>query len=265
MIDTPAKRTDDPTPEPRAYPARKIWWIVGGTLTAAVLVFTMGVAGVWIWVATSPEESYTLTEQYGPVTDAQAEVEVGNIELESVPGPELELRTHVVWRGSEPDHTEEEYRATFLADAGCDAGLAIWGGIDECRVDYTLGLAPGTPAEVGTDVGDIRLSGVDGEIEAETSVGDIKGVDLRTTGLVAEASVGTVDLSFDQVLGDIEVTTGTGDVVIEVPDDGTTYAVVFDTGVGEQHIDIATDPGAAADRVITVTTGVGSLTVRYAA
>ncbi|SDD86400.1 DUF4097 family beta strand repeat-containing protein [Glycomyces harbinensis] len=266
MIDTPVKQSDTAQPDEPAYSGRKVWWIVGGTLTAAVLLFVMAVAGVWIWSASSPREEYTLTEEYpGPVASASVDVEVGDIVIEDAPGTMLELRTHVEWRGAEPDATEAMHGGHFSADAGCDSGLALWGGADDCRVDYTLGLPAGTAATVSNDVGDIRINGVDGAVNAETSVGSVEGLGLRTSELEIETGVGDVNLEFEQVLGDITITSGTGDVVIEVPDDGTTYAVRFDSGVGDQHIDIATDPGTTADRVINVNSGVGSLTVRYAA
>lgn len=265
MIDTPEKQSDTARIDEPAYPNRKVWWIVGGTLTGAVLLFAMAVAGVWIWTASSPQESYTLTEEYpGPVTGAEVDVEVGDIVLEDAAGTALELRTHVEWRGSEPETAEGVSGGVFSADADCGGSLAPWSGADDCRVDYTVGLPSGTGAEAVTDVGDIRLNGLDGEVRAETSVGGIEGVDLRTADLEVEAGVGDVELEFDQVLGDVTVIAGTGDVLIEVPDDGTVYAVRFDAGVGEQDIDIATDAEAKADRVISVEAGVGDLTVRYA-
>jgi hypothetical protein len=265
MIDTPEKQSDTAQPETPAYSGRKVWWIVGGTLTGAMLLFVMVVAGVWIWTASSPEDSYTLDEEYpGPVTSVEVETEVGDITLEGAAGDMVELRTYAEWRGTEPETVEGVSGGVFSAEADCDSGFVLWGGIDDCSVDYTVGLPSGTAADVSTDVGHIRLEGIDGDLRAEASVGDIEGLDLRTTDLEVEASVGDVKLEFDQVLGDITVTSDTGDVVIEVPDDGTMYAVQSDLGVGEQDIDIATDPGAAADRVISVTSGVGSLTVRYA-
>ncbi|MCD0442228.1 DUF4097 family beta strand repeat-containing protein [Glycomyces sp. A-F 0318] len=266
MIDTPEKQSDTALPDEPAYPNRKVWWIVGGTLTGALLLFVMAVAGVWIWAASSPEEWTTTDERFaGPVTNADIGVDLGDIELEQASGTDVELRSHAVWRGSQPEVAEEVIGSRFTAMAACDDGWGLFSGINECRVDYTIALPAGTAAEAATEVGDIRMDGLDGDVAVETSVGDVHGVDLRTADLEVEASVGNVELEFEQVLGDITVTAGTGDVVIEVPDDGTVYAVRFDAGVGEQDIDIATDAEAKADRVISVNAGVGDLTVRYAA
>jgi hypothetical protein len=265
MIDAPAKQPDTPQDDAPAYSHRKIWWIVGGTLTAAVLLFAMAGAGLWIWAASSPREESNHTEEYAAVAMATADVEIGDIVLEGVSGTMIEAETHLEWRGAQPEADRGIIGDVFYANGDCDEGLFMLGGIDDCRIDYTLGLPSGVEGGATTSVGDIRLEGLDGDVKAEASVGDVEGVDLRTTDLEVEASVGSVELEFDQVLGDIDVTADTGDVLIEVPDDGTTYAVRFDSGVGGQHIDIATDPEATADRVITVTSGVGSLTVRYAA
>ena len=178
MIDTPEKQSDTAQPESPAYSARRIWWIVGGTITGAMLLFVMAVAGVWIWTASSPQDSYTLDEEYaGPVTSAEVEVEVGDIVLEGAAGTTLELNTHAEWRGSEPDTAEGVSGGVFSAEADCDSGFALWGGLDDCRVDYTVGLPAGTAADVSTDIGHIRLDGIDGDVKAEASVGDVEGVD----------------------------------------------------------------------------------------
>jgi hypothetical protein len=263
MIDTPEKQTTSPKPEDNRT-TRTVWWIVGAACTGVVLVFATAVAGVWIWSVASPEKSATQTETYTQTTaGVDVSTEVGRIELNASTDGSLVVDRETRWRGEEPEPVEAWNGDTFSAAGECDDRLFFWGG-DECEVNYTLALPSGAAAEAENSVGDIRMDGLDGAVEVTTSVGDIVGEDLRATETRAESSVGSVRLEYAEVRGDIFVTSSTGSVEIIVPDDGTTYQVVFESGVGEQDIDIATDPSSRADYVISVESGVGDLTVRYA-
>jgi hypothetical protein len=225
----------------------------------------MSVVGVWIWTVSSPEETDSHTEEYAQVVSGvDVAVEVGDIELTAADGTSLEMVRETRWRGDEPETAESWHGEAFTAVGDCAEDLAFWPNVSECQVDYALALPSGTAAEAETSVGDIVLDGLDGAVVADTEVGDIEGNDLRATEIDVETSVGSISLEFAQVLGDINVTTDTGDVEIIVPDDGTTYSVVFESGVGSQSIDIATDASTDADYVINVTAGVGDLEVRYA-
>jgi hypothetical protein len=272
MIDTPAQSdkartgTADAadTPDEPAYPHRKVWWIVGGAITGALLLTFLAVFGAWSWAVSSEDESATRTEAFGQaVSAAELTVDVGEVTLEAAAGPALEFRLDTEWLGSEPETGEDWDGEVFTANGECDSSIFLGLDVDQCQTDYTLGLPAGTDASAELGIGDISLDGLDAEIDVNTGVGDIVGENLKATSTTVESGVGEVHLEFDQVLGDIRVDAGTGDVVIVVPDDGATYDVRFDGGVGDEHIEIATDPAGRADYVIDVTSGIGSLTVRY--
>lgn len=250
------------TPDDRA--TRRAWWIAGGIATGAMLLFALIFAGVWLWAVPSAEERRSHTEEYTQeLRGVDVSVEVGSIDLVAADGTALEVQRELVWRGSEPEITEEWRGTTFTADGDCDDSPRFWFNVDGCKVAYTLHVPSGTDAEADTDVGEVWLDGLDGAIDVETSVGDIRGEELRATSVTAETGVGTIELAFDEVRGDIRIDIGTGDVELVLPDDGTTFAIDYDTGVGSQNIDIATDASAKADYVITVKIGVGDLSVRY--
>ncbi|MCC3763984.1 DUF4097 domain-containing protein [Glycomyces sp. TRM65418] len=264
MIDTPEKPAETPRTEPTDQSNRKVWWIVGGIVTAAVLLSAMSVVGVWIWTVSSPEERSTHTEEYTQdVTGIDLVNEVGDIDLTAADGNVLEVHREASWRGAEPEVTEEVAGDVVAVEADCDDGFAFFGS-ERCEVEFGLLVPAGVDAEVDSSIGEVHLDGLDGDIEVETSVGDVEGRNLRATSTEVDSDVGTVTLEYAEVLGDITVTTSTGDVVITVPDDGTTYEVVFESGVGSQNIGIATDPSDRADHVIRVSTSVGDLSVRYA-
>lgn len=266
MIDTPVKPSATEPPDLPDDSTTKAWWIVGGSITGAVLITAMAAFGVWFWAVGSPDQSFSRSQTYDrAVTAANVSTEIGTIRLEAASGNALTSSIEAKWRGAEAEYREDWNGDAFTAVGDCDETLFIGFDFDHCETNYTIGLPAGTDAVALAEVGDVRLDGLDGAIDASADVGDITGDRLSATGVSAETGVGDISLAFDQVLGDIDVHTGTGDVEIVVPDDGTTYRVVFDSGVGDQNIDIATDPAAEADRVIYVETGVGSLTVRYGA
>ena len=259
---TSRQRTERP-----ARPGRRAWWIVGGVLTAAALLLALATAGVWIWTTATPKETDSHREVYdGPVAGIDVEVPVGTVSLTSSGGQDLEVQRDLAWKGPEPG-VSEQLRAddTFEARADCDGHPIFWiGSGDTCTVDYAIDLPAGAAAEARSGVGDVHADGLDGDIHLEAAVGKVDAQNLSTTGAYVQADNGDVVLSFDEVLGDIEVVTGVGDVTILVPDDGTVYDVRSESGVGEEDIGIATDPTAEADHVITVTSGVGDIEIRYA-
>jgi DUF4097 and DUF4098 domain-containing protein YvlB len=265
MIDTPEKPTEALRPEPKDESSRKVWWIVGGAFTGAVLLFAMCVAGVWIWIVSSPDDESEHTEEYSEaVSGVEVTNEVGDIELAAASGEVLEVHRESSWRGDEPEITEAVRGDVLAVEADCDDGYFTFFGSDLCRVEFDLLVPAAVDAEVRTSVGEVRLAGLEGGIDVESSVGDVEGTNLRAASTDVDSDVGSVRLEYDQVLGDIEVSTETGDIEIIVPDDGTTYDVVAESSVGGHDVGIATDPGSQADYVIRVSTSVGEITVRYA-
>ncbi|MEU5871914.1 DUF4097 family beta strand repeat-containing protein [Glycomyces sp. NPDC047369] len=263
MIDTPTKPAAD-TPDQPVYPARKVWWIVGGSITGAALVTGFTVFGAWAWAVSNDDENATRTEEFNRAVSAvDVTADIGDVQLDAARGTALEFRLESAWRGGEPETTEDWEGDALTVRGECDDGRLLGLDIDQCQTNYTLGLPAGAAATADTGVGDIRLDGLDGDVDAITGVGSIHGTNLRTADVTVENGVGDVDLEFDEVHGDIAIDAGAGDVVITVPDDGTTFDLQIDGGVGDQDIRIATDPNADADYVISVTSGVGSVTVKY--
>jgi hypothetical protein len=263
MIDTPEKPTETLPPEPKDESSRKVWWIVGGAFTGAVLLFAMCVAGVWIWIVSSPEDKSEHTGEFPQAQGVEVTNEVGDIDL-TAGGGLLEVHRESSWRGEEPEVTEELRGDVLAVESDCDDGPFTFFGSDRCKVEFDVTVPSGMDAEVRTSIGEVHLDGLDGGIDVESSVGDVEGTNLRAASTDIDSDVGSIRLEYAQVLGDIDVSTETGDIEIIVPDDGTTYDVVTESNVGSQDIGIATDPASRADYVIRVSTSVGELTVRYA-
>jgi hypothetical protein len=256
--------TIEDAPAAASPPRRAGWRIVGGTLTAVLLLCSAVMAGLLIWAASAPWESDFRMEVYESASGVAVDVATGEVALTGGRA-ELVVEREREWKGPEPKVVEGvNADGVFEAGAECSEEYVFWMLGNQCSVDYALVVPSGASAEVRTDVADIVLDGLDGELDLAASVGDVDARNLRTGDTSVEVSTGSVTLAFDEVRGDIDVTTSVGDVTVLLPDDGATYEVRTDIDVGEDDVRIATDPAGRADHVITVHISVGDLEIRYA-
>jgi len=86
----------------------------------------------------------------------------------------------------------------------------------DVTIAYRVLLPPGLAATFRTENGQVRLDSVDGRIEAVTTNGNISG--RAMSGSVTASSVnGGVQLGFDALHDDVEVTVVNGGIRIELP------------------------------------------------
>lgn len=245
-------------------PHRAAWLIGGGVFTGLVLLLALTVVGVRVWAASVPEETASHTETYPQtVTGVDLDIDIGTMHLTGGDG-DLRVRLDKTWTGTEPQaHQELSDAGVLEARAECRDDLLFWTVQSRCETDYSVEVPSGADTVVRADVGEIVIDGLEGRLHVASSVAGISAQHLRTTGTSIESDVGEIELSFDEVLGDIDVTAEFGDVTILVPDDGTTYDVRIDTELGEGLVHIDTDP-VDPDHVITVTADIGEVAIRYA-
>ena len=106
--------------------------------------------------------------------------------------------------------------------------------------------------------GSIEVEGVAGETSLETGSGDIRSESLSTSALTANTSSGSVILALQNAPNLVEVSIGSGDAHLVVPEGA--YAIDLDSSSGdEQVVGLTQDP--AADSSIVVRTSSGSITV----
>ncbi|WP_026931744.1 DUF4097 family beta strand repeat-containing protein [Glycomyces tenuis] len=255
---------DAPTEAPAKQPRRKAWLVVGGALTAVILLFVVAVAGVLIWSASSPRETDSRAQTYESVAGVDLDVAVGSVSLTGGDGAELSVESDMHWKGPEPQ-VEEELTAdgVFEARAQCGEDYLFWLLGAQCEVDYSAAVPSGTPALVRTSVADIDVDGLDGELDIETTTGEVDARNLRTSDTSITSTTADVTVSFAELTGGVDISTTTGNVTVLVPDDGTAYEVRYDSTTGAEEIGIATDPSETNGQVIDVTTTTGNLEVRY--
>jgi len=150
-----------------------------------------------------------------------------------------------------------------------------------CDVTYDLRVPATLALRADSGNGDLRVSGITGELDLRTSNGAISsdGVPaqlrlqtgngaITATGLHASVvdartSNGTVQLSFLQAPRQVTARSSNGDISIAVPPQGGPWRVEAETSNGKRTIDIPTDP--AASNTITARTSNGDITLSRAA
>jgi hypothetical protein len=161
--------------------------------------------------------------------------------------------------------------------AGCAAFFTNF-----CNVDYTVEVperlavkarlendgarATGTRGDLDlrSDNGRIEVRGSgDGVVVLRSSNGNVVGTDLRAADVDAHSDNGRVELTFVEPPSKVEGTSSNGDVTVEVPDDGTAYAVDTGSANGSSAAAVRTDP--ASTRRIRVASDNGDVLIAYRA
>ncbi len=119
--------------------------------------------------------------------------------------------------------------------------------------DWTLKLPRQLNLSIATGVGDLRVSGMTGELELQVGVGDVEVAGL-VANLAAETGVGDVEVRGSwAAVGRMRLTTGVGAVTVVTPE-----ARMRGHGLVSESL-VAEGPGKAK---IAITTGVGDITLR---
>lgn len=147
--------------------------------------------------------------------------------------------------------------------------------LDNCSVGFDVEVPPGTvvvstagsgdisfaglsgSVTARTGSGDIHLERVSGPVRLQTGSGDIRAEDVSGTTIWSKTGSGDVNLQFDAAPAKVTVKVGSGDVHIDVPDDGTSYLVLGHSGSGDRSVEVPQRPGET--RVMQVDTGSGDV------
>ncbi len=180
----------------------------------------------------------------------------------------------------------------FMADGvlhlpgNCHGSFVGW--LVFCSVRYTVQVPSGLPLDVRSssgdvavhnlsastvsvraDSGDVSVSAVDSPtFVAKAGSGDIDIHSLTSPDAKVETGSGDVHVEFAQDPTALTASTGSGDLTVTVPADGSPYVVNEHRGSGDLdnglHTLDRTTPAGSATRVLDVSTGSGDLTLRYA-
>nr|WP_240896744.1 DUF4097 family beta strand repeat-containing protein [Kineococcus vitellinus] len=111
-------------------------------------------------------------------------------------------------------------------------------------------------AELGA--GDLDWSGAGAQrLVVSTGAGDVD-VEGAVQDLAARTGAGDVDVDLEVAPQRVDVRTGAGDAAVQLPG-GTAYRVEADSGLGDEEVEVDSDP--ASPRQVRVSTSVGDVSV----
>lgn len=127
-------------------------------------------------------------------------------------------------------------------------------GKDLCNADFYAEVPLGTKLDIAARSGSVTLTGVDAEVKATVTAGDVTGYDLGATTLDLTVETGAVKISWAEAptSADIEVTTG--NVELTLP--AGSYQCDFAAAAGKlDNQGVTCDPAAASLLKVSVDSG----------
>jgi DUF4097 and DUF4098 domain-containing protein YvlB len=220
--------------------------VVGVGLLAVGALVGIGLAGCGVVGPESTEvRSYEVTDS---VQRLDLRSQDGAVEVRAGDGP-VRVTETVTYRGSKPSTSHAVQGGTLnLRNEDCS----------HCSVSYLVQLPAGTTVNVQTSAGKIKLSGLTGDVTADSSAGEIDGTGLRSAHTSVHGRAGKITLGYDAPPSTVDARTSAGEVDISLPGDGP-YAVDASTTAGSTKIGVPTDP--AASRKITAHTAAGKIVI----
>jgi DUF4097 and DUF4098 domain-containing protein YvlB len=179
-----------------------------------------------------------------------------------------EIETTITASGGNPEPSLDLAAGVLTIVDGC-------GSRDDCEVEITVTMPPSVEIQVTTnggaiavsdtigaavittDSGAISLNGIEGDLTITTVSGSVLGARLEAATATVDADSGDVDLTFDEPVSSVEVTTGVGNATVQVA--GEPYNIVTSTDSGS--IDIVVDHDPNVERRIGIATGSGDIKV----
>jgi Putative adhesin len=242
-------------------------------IAVGISVLLIVVGGLGLLRAIGGER--TSTEVFPAADTVVVTTGAGDVDLVATDRDDVSVRLEA--RQSWPRQTALESDVsgdTLTLRTEC-SGVAL--PLSQCSGDLVVELPADVAAEVETGSGEVRLTGVTGDVAVETGAGgvtlsdapgqvtlrtgsgDIRVDGLGSSGGSLRTGSGSIEVDAESEPDELTTETGSGDVLIVLPG-GTPYAVDADTGSGEESIEVATDPDS--DHRIVARTGSGNIEVR---
>ncbi|WP_256838176.1 DUF4097 family beta strand repeat-containing protein [Ornithinimicrobium faecis] len=232
--------------------AKRTFRIVGGIL-ALVIVIGLAIPAVGRILG----RTETTTEDLpAGLTSLSLDGDVGDIEVVAgAAGEQPRVVATAAYGFSNPDVTISVSGDTAALSATC---LTMW--LDNCSVRWEVVVPTETAVAIDNNVGTIEVAGLAGELDVTTDVGGVVAVDFTGERVSVHSDVGDVRIAATGAPQEVTASSDTGDVVVEVPDDGTAYRVSTTTSLGTVRNDLGSDE--TQSRLIDVRTSVGDIFLR---
>ncbi|MGW2156873.1 DUF4097 family beta strand repeat-containing protein [Nonomuraea sp. NPDC001699] len=225
----------------------KITAIAGGLLASAVLLTGCGLDAIG-----KPKNEETSTYQVKEkVQRLHLRSGSGDVTVTESDATNVSVTERLYWSNDKPQAAHKVEGDTLSVSYDCQKS---WG---TCGVEYKVEVPKGTQVKLNSGSGDLTLRSLTGPLDVEAGSGDIKGDGLGGKKLLVKEGSGQVNLKYAVAPEGVEVSAGSGDVVLTVPDE--TYDVRARTTSGDADVSVKKD--SSSPRKLSLTTGSGNVTV----
>ncbi len=209
----------EPTESASALSAALVWPVrVIGAAIAAMLIAAGTVSVVTVFFHRQHTSSATVQ---GPIHRVVVSTDDGSVNVRvGAAGAPVRVTTTTGSSFRDPTVTTSNVDGVLRLTGRCTGGFGLG---DTCSVDFDVVVAPGTVLDLRSLAGDVRAEGADADVTATTSAGSVDLVDLRSQGVVAHTSAGSVSIGFAVPPTTVRASTSAGSVKVVVPADGTAY------------------------------------------
>ncbi|TGN74780.1 hypothetical protein E5083_21635 [Streptomyces bauhiniae] len=199
-------------------------------------------------------QNKSATAEYGidtKVTALSVTTKGGNIDVVPGDGTGAHVTEKIRYANDKPrtEHSVSNGKLTLTAPR-----------CDDCGVNYTVSVPPGTTLTLDTAGGNITIRGVNGATKARTGGGNVQVIDTAPKTLSARTDGGNIEASLKKPPTTLTAETGGGNVKVTLP--RTPYAVDTTTSGGRNTVSVPTDP--ASPHHVTIRTGGGNIDVNLA-
>ncbi len=150
-------------------------------------------------------EAKRTDELKAPLTDITAlevSTSVGGIRIETADVPEAAITAQITVKARTEEEAEALLEGVRISAEPSGRWLAVKAvkpsgfGHNSLRVDFTITVPPQLEARCTTQVGDIRIAGLAGDITAKSDVGKFDGVDLHAGKADLQTNVGAIKVAY---------------------------------------------------------------------
>jgi len=261
--------TDPPPPSQRPERGRHTTWLVLAVVLAVLLV---GFGAVTL-VSLLARSHGHYAASYTGISTVDVDVDFESLHVTSSDSG-LRLERSYAWSIGRPTISQHRVgERLVVSSTGCGFSVGLG-----CTGAVRLAVPRGVTLHLHTDNSGVSIRDIDGDVDATTSNGEVEvtgtsgvlrlhssngrisGSGLRSPGVEASTSNGTVELSFLSAPDRAVARTSNGDIEVTVPSDGTPYQIDATTSNGSHRVSVPSDD--AATRTIEAHTSNGTVDVR---
>ena len=223
---------------------------------ALVLALALVVLGTVNIIGSLGRDSLTVDEVFRGVRVVDVEVDVESVEVLARRGSSTQLERVIAWSLKRPTISQRREGDRLVVRSSCPAQIGRG-----CSGTVRLLVPPDTEVRASSSAGSVRVVGLAGTVQLDSSAGSVEAIDLFSANLSASSSAGSVSLSFAAAPTLVSATSSAGTVEVLVPRGNETYRVDAGSSAGSSDVSVRTDPGSP--RVLRARSSAGSVRIDY--